>query len=50
MKNRFIVNSSFEESLTSNAKIHGTPQKESDFTKGLFDALKVVPENNTLSA
>jgi hypothetical protein len=48
LKNGFIVNSAFEESLTNNIRLHGTPQKEKDFTKGLFDALRVMPENTTL--
>ncbi|MDX2174011.1 MAG: hypothetical protein SFY56_12890 [Bacteroidota bacterium] len=47
-KNEFIANSAFEESLASNDKLHGFPQKEKDFTKGLFEALKVIPENTTL--
>lgn len=50
IKNNFIVNSAFEESLTTNTALHGTPQKEKDFTKGLFEALKVVPESTTLSS
>lgn len=50
VENGFIVNSAFEESLTHNTVLHGIPQKERDFTKGLFEALKVVPENTTLSA
>lgn len=49
IENGFIVNSAFEESLTNNTVLHGRPQKEKDFTKGLFEALKVVPEKTTIS-